>query len=241
MIVRKNKRNFDQLRKIQVKRQFLRYAQGSCLIEAGNTKIICAASMEKKVPIFLKGSGSGWIKAEYRMLPASVENRLPRDKVSGRIMEIQRLIGRSLRSVVDLEKLGERTIRVDCDVVQADGGTRTTSIVGGFIALVDCLAYLSKQNEISELPVRQFLAATSIGLCQGEYLLDLDYDEDSQAGVDLNVVMDSEGRFIELQGTAEGRPFSRKDLEAFLELAKKGIDEIIDYQRNLFKDILFGF
>ncbi len=236
--MRKNKRKVDQLRKIKVERRFIKHAEGSCLIEIGDTKVICTANFEKRVPFFLKGSGSGWIKGEYRMLPSSAEDRIPRDRISGRTMEIQRLIGRSLRSVVDLEQLGERTIWVDCDVIQADGGTRTTSIVGGFIALVDCLAYLHKNNEIDQIPVRHFLAATSIGLCKGKYLLDLDYQEDSQADVDLNVVMNSQGKFIEVQGTAESRAFSRKDLDTFLELAQKGIDELVDYQRNLFKDIL---
>lgn len=236
--MRKNKRKDDQLRRIKVERNFMKYAEGSCLIEMGGTKVICSANQEKRVPLFLKGSGSGWIKAEYRMLPSSAQNRIPRDKVSGRTMEIQRLIARSLRSVVDLRALGERTLQVDCDVIQADGGTRTTSIVGGFIALVDCLNHLYKKNEIKDMPVKHFLAATSIGLCGGKYLLDLDYNEDSQADVDLNVVMNSKGRFIEVQGTAESNSFSRKDLDAFLALAEKGIDEIIDYQRSLFKDIL---
>lgn len=234
------KRKFNQLRKINLQRGFIRYAQGSCLIEIGNTKVICTANQEKRVPLFLKNSGSGWVKAEYRMLPSSAQSRIPRDKISGRTMEIQRFIGRSLRSVVDLEKLGERTILVDCDVIQADGGTRTTSIVGGFIALVDCLEHLCRSNEIGKIPVRELLAAVSVGLCRGEYLLDLDYSQDSQADVDLNVVMNSGGQFIEVQGTAEGKTFSRKDLDVLLGLAEKGIAEIITYQRSLFKDILPG-
>ncbi len=236
--MRENGRKADQLRKIKVERKFIKYAQGSCLIQNGNTKVICAANIEKRVPFFLKGSDSGWIKAEYRMLPASTENRIPRDIVSGRTMEIQRLIARSLRSTIDLEKLGERTIRVDSDVIQADGGTRTSSIVGGFIALVDCLAYLYKNKEISQIPVKYFLGATSVGLCRGKYLLDLDYGEDSQADVDLNVVMNSNGKFIELQGTGENSTFSQKDLDKLLQLAKQGIEEIIDYQRSLFERIL---
>ncbi len=235
--MRKDKRKFDQLRKIKVQRRFIKYAEGSCLIEIGNTKVICAANLERRVPLFLKGAGTGWIKAEYRMLPFSTENRIPRDKISGRTMEIQRLIGRSLRSAVDLEELGEKTIRVDCDVIQADGGTRTTSIIGGFIALVDCLAYLYKKNEISKIPLRHLLAATSVGLCGGSHYLDLNYQEDSQADVDLNVVMNSEGNFIEVQGTAENKSFSRKNLDSFLDVAQKGIEEIFDYQRNIFKDL----
>jgi ribonuclease PH len=234
-MIRKN-RKADQLRDIKVERKFIKYAQGSCLIQKGNTKVICAASLEKKVPFFLKGSNSGWIKAEYRMLPASTENRIPRDRISGRTMEIQRLIARSLRSAIDLDGLGERTIRVDCDVIQADGGTRTTSIVGGFIALVDCLTYLYKREDINQMPVKYLLGATSVGLCKGEHLLDLDYREDSQADVDMNVVMNSKNDFIEIQGTGENSTFSQKDLSRLLQLAQKGIQEIIDYQKNLFKD-----
>ncbi|MCF7873431.1 MAG: ribonuclease PH [Candidatus Omnitrophica bacterium] len=236
--MRDNGRKPDQLRDIKVERKFIKYAQGSCLIQKGNTKVICAANLEKKVPFFLKGSNSGWIKAEYRMLPASTENRIPRDRISGRTMEIQRLIARSLRSAVDLDKLGEKTIRVDCDVIQADGGTRTTSIVGGFIALIDCLNCLNKRNEIDSIPINYLLGATSVGLSKDQYLLDLDYNEDSQADVDMNVVMNSEENFIEIQGTGENSTFSQKDLDALLKLAKKGIGEIINYQRNLFKDII---
>lgn len=234
--MREKGRKPDQLRDIKVERKFIKYAQGSCLIQKGNTKVICAASLEKRVPFFLKGSNSGWIKAEYRMLPASTENRIPRDKISGRTMEIQRLIARSLRSAVDLDKLGEKTIRVDCDVLQADGGTRTTSIIGGFIALVDCLTYLCKRKEIDQMPLNYLLGATSVGISEGQYLLDLDYKEDSRADVDMNVVMNSKEDFIEVQGTGENNTFSQKDLDALLQLAKKGIREIIDYQKNLFKD-----
>lgn len=234
--MREKGRKADQLRDIKVERKFIKYAQGSCLIQKGNTKVICAASLEKKVPFFLKGSNSGWIKAEYRMLPASTENRIPRDRISGRTMEIQRLIARSLRSAVDLDKLGEKTIRVDCDVIQADGGTRTTSIIGGFIALVDCLVYLCKRKEIDQIPLNYLLGATSVGISKGQHLLDLDYKEDSQADVDMNVVMNSKEDFIEVQGTGENSTFSQKDLDALLQLAKKGIREIIDFQKNLFKD-----
>lgn len=237
---RTDAREPDQLRRVNIKRKFLKYAQGSCLIEMGNTKIICAASVDKSVPLFLRNTGEGWLTAEYRMLPCSSATRIPRDKISGRTMEIQRLIGRSLRSIIDLKKLGERTIRIDCDVVQANGGTRTTSIIGGFIALVDCIQRLYKRNEIREICITDFLAATSVGLWQGIHLLDLTYLEDSQADVDMNVVMRGSGEFIEIQGTAEGASFSQKDLMSFLDLAKKGIKEIIDLERDMFKDILIG-
>lgn len=235
---RQDNRKPDELRKINVKRNFLKYAEGSCLIEMGSTRVICAASVERNVPLFLKNSGEGWLTSEYRMLPCATENRIPRDKISGRNMEIQRFIGRALRSVVDLKKIGERTIRVDCDVIQADGGTRTTSIIGGYIALVDCLNKLYKRGEISELCITDLLGAISVGTFQGVYFLDLTYEEDSQVEVDMNVVMKGSGEFIEVQGTAEHGSFSEKDLIAFLKLAKKGIKEIIDIERNLFKDIL---
>ncbi|MCF7907538.1 MAG: ribonuclease PH [Candidatus Omnitrophica bacterium] len=238
MIKRSDGRKPDQLRNINIKRKFLKYAEGSCLIEMGNTRIICAASVDKKVPFFLKNTGEGWLTAEYRMLPCSSEDRIQRDKISGRTMEIQRLIGRSLRSVVNLKRLGERTIRIDCDVIQADGGTRTASIVGGYIALVDCLNKLYNRKEIFELCITDLLAATSVGTWQGAHFLDLTYLEDSQADVDMNVVMKGSGEFIEVQGTAEKGSFSEKDLSSFLKLAKKGIEEIINLEKDLFKDIL---
>ena len=238
MIKRSDGRKPDQLRNINIKRKFLKYAEGSCLIEMGNTRIICAASVDKKVPFFLKNTGEGWLTAEYRMLPCSSEDRIQRDKISGRTMEIQRLIGRSLRSVVNLKRLGERTIRIDCDVIQADGGTRTASIVGGYIALVDCLNKLYNRKEIFELCITDLLAATSVGVWQGAHFLDLTYLEDSQADVDMNVVMKGSGEFIEVQGTAEKGSFSEKDLSSFLKLAKKGIEEIIEVEKDLFKDIL---
>jgi ribonuclease PH len=228
----------DQLRRLNIQRDFMKYAEGSCLIELGNTKVICTATVDKNVPLFLRNSGEGWVTAEYRMLPRCAQTRIQRDKVSGRTMEIQRLIGRSLRSVVDLKKLGERTIVIDCDVIQANGGTRTTSIVGGFIALVDCLNRLYNQKVIFELCVTGFLGAISVGSWQGIKMLDLTYLEDSQADVDMNIAMKSSGEFIEVQGTAEHGSFSQEDLNSFLELAKKGIEEIIDTERNLFKNIL---
>ncbi len=231
-------RGNDSLRRLNVKRNFIKYAEGSCLIELGNTRVICTATVDKNVPVFLRNSGEGWITAEYRMLPRATHTRTSRDKVSGRNMEIQRLIGRSLRSVINLKRIGERTIWVDCDVIQANGGTRTASIIGGFISVVDALHKLHKQELIRDICVDALLGAISVGLYQGEHLLDLTYIEDSGAEVDMNVVMKSTGEFIELQGTAEHGSFSQKDLASFLKLAKKGIEEIIDMQRDLFKDIL---
>ena len=236
--MRKDKRKLDQIRKIKVQRNFIKYAEGSCFIEAGNTKVICTASLEKNIPHFLKGSGSGWVTAEYRMLPRSTQMRNLRDRTSSRSYEIQRLIGRALRSVVNLKELGEKTIWIDCDVVCADGGTRTTSIVGGFIALVDCLNKIFKEGVIKTLPVNNFLGATSVGVWHNQYILDLTYEEDVEADVDMNIVMTGKGEFVEIQGTAEGKTFSRKDLDILLSLAEKGIEEIIDWERNLFKDIL---
>ena len=237
---RDGKRKNDQIRRLNIQRGFIKYAEGSCLVELGNTKIICTATVDKNVPMFLRNSGEGWITAEYRMLPRATHTRTPRDRVSGRNMEIQRLIGRCLRSVVDLKRIGERTIWIDCDVIQANGGTRTASIIGGFIALVDCLHKLYKQDLIKEVCVNSFLGAISVGLYQGEHILDLTYLEDSQAQVDMNVAMKSSGEFIEIQGTAENGSFSEKDLSAFLKLAKKGIEEVIDVERDLLKNILPG-
>ena len=237
---RDGKRKNDQIRRLNIQRGFIKYAEGSCLVELGNTKIICTATVDKNVPMFLRNTGEGWVTAEYRMLPRATHIRTPRDKISGRNMEIQRLIGRSLRSVIDLKRIGERTIRIDCDVIQANGGTRTASIIGGFIALVDGLNKLYKQDLIKEICVNSFLGAISVGLYQGEHILDLTYLEDSQAQVDMNVVMKSSGEFIELQGTAENGSFSEKDLSAFLKLAKKGIEEVIDIERELLKNILPG-
>jgi len=237
---RDGKRENNQTRRLNIERGFMKYAEGSCLIELGNTRVICTATADKYVPMFLRNSGEGWVTAEYRMLPRATHTRTMRDKVSGRNMEIQRLIGRSLRSVVDLKRIGERTIRIDCDVIQANGGTRTASVVGGFIALVDCLQKLYKQDLIKEICINSLLGAISVGLYKGEHVLDLTYLEDSQAEVDMNIVMKSNGEFIEIQGTAENGSFSGKDLSIFLELAKKGISEIIEVQRDLFKDILPG-
>lgn len=237
---RDGKRNNDQIRRLNIQRGFIKYAEGSCLIELGNTKVICTATADRNVPMFLRNSGEGWVTAEYSMLPRATHIRTSRNKISGRNMEIQRLIGRSLRSVVDLKRIGERTIWIDCDVIQANGGTRTASIIGGFIALVDCLHKLYKQDLIKEIYINSLLGAISVGLYQGEHILDLTYLEDSQADVDMNVVMKSSGEFIEIQGTAENGSFSEKDLSIFLKLAKKGIEEVIDIERNLLKDVLQG-
>jgi len=235
---RKDKRAFDQIRPVKIIRDYIKYAEGSCLMEMGLTRIVCTATVEESVPNFLKGTGSGWITAEYGMLPRSCVSRILRDKISGRNYEIQRLIGRSLRAVVDLTGLGERTIWVDCDVIQADGGTRTASITGGFVALVDALNKLKKEGKISKVPVKDFVAAISVGILNQELILDLTYEEDSQADVDMNVVMTASNEFIEIQGTSEKKTFNKEQMDKLLVLAKKGIFELIDIQRNLLKDII---
>ncbi len=231
-------RDFDKIRKVKITRDYLKFAEGSCLIELGNTRVICSASIEESVPPFLKGSGTGWVTAEYGMLPRSCSVRIPRGKDSGRTYEIQRLIGRSLRAVTDMKSFGERTIWIDCDVIQGDGGTRTASITGSFIALCDALHKLKKQGLISKIPIRDFVAATSVGMLGGNVLLDLVYEEDSKADVDMNIIMTSAGEFIEIQGTAERKTFSKEKMDKMLELAKKGILELIDIQRSFLKDIL---
>src|SRR6185295_5773558 len=212
---------------------FTMHAEGSVLIEVGRTKVICTASVEDRVPPFLRGSGKGWITAEYGMLPRATSTRTTREatagKVGGRTQEIQRLIGRSLRSVVTMTELGERTIWVDCDVIQADGGTRTASITGGFVAMVLALARLKEQGALKQIPVTDYVAATSVGVIAGTPMLDLAYDEDSRAEVDMNVVKTSDGRFIELQGTAETKPFDRAGLDALIALADSGTQTLIGY------------
>jgi ribonuclease PH len=228
----------DQLRKINIQRNFMKHAEGSCLIELGNTKVLCTATLDKNVPLFLRNSGTGWVTAEYGMLPRSTEIRIPREKNSGRTYEIQRLIGRSLRSVVDLKRIGERTIYIDCDVIQADGGTRVCSIIGGFISLADCLSKLYREGTIKEICITDYLGAVSVGMWKGKCILDLTFAEDSAADVDMNIVMKGCGDFIEVQGTSERLSFSQDDLNKMLELAKKGITEIIDLERNILKDIL---
>jgi len=227
----------DALRPVRITRNYIKHAEGSVFIEMGNTKVICTATVEDKVPPFLKGEERGWITAEYSMLPRSTRERTVREvakgRVGGRTHEIQRLIGRSLRSVVDLTALGERTIWLDCDVIQADGGTRTASITGSFVALVDALEYLREAEIISTLPVIDFLAAVSVGKVDGEIVLDLCFEEDSRAQVDMNVVMTGSGKIVEVQGTAEQYPFTRSELDIMLEYANKGIAELIAIQKQV--------
>ena len=237
-MIRTDGRGLDVLRKVRVTRKYLKHAEGSCLIEVGDTKVICSASLEESVPPFLRGRGTGWVTAEYGMLPRSCNQRIHRERGrAGRIYEIQRLVGRSLRSVVAMNELGERTIQLDCDVIQGDGGTRTASITGSFIALVDCLDTMRRRDMIERIPFTDFVAATSVGIVQGKPLLDLSYDEDSRAEVDLNVVMVGSGDFIEVQGTAEKKPFSKADLDGLLALAQKGITQLIAIQQELLKDV----
>lgn len=227
-------RNPDQLRKIKITKNFVKHAEGSCLIECGLTRVICTASVEENVPPFLKGKGTGWVTAEYGMLPRSTDTRMKREKTltSGRTLEIQRLIGRSLRGVIDLRQLGERSVKIDCDVIQADGGTRTASITGGFIALALALQKIKKQDLIDNVPLTDYVAAVSVGIYKGQPLLDLNYEEDSSADMDMNVVMVGGGKFVEVQGTAEKKPFSKKEMDQLLDLAGKGIRELISIQKK---------
>jgi ribonuclease PH len=238
---RSNGRASDQLRPVTITPRFLKHAEGSALIEVGDTKVVCSVSVEDRVPPFLKGKGEGWITSEYGMLPRATHTRVQREsskgRPSGRTHEIQRLIGRSLRAVVDLKGLGERTLWMDCDVIQADGGTRTASITGAFVALVEALRHLKRQGSILELPVTDFVAATSVGKVGGQIFLDLAYDEDSSAQVDMNVVKTGRGRFVEVQGTAEGTPFSDEELGELLAAADKGVKELIAIQKKVLGDI----
>lgn len=235
-MTRIDERNNDELRKVRITRNYIKHPQGSVLIEMGDTKVICTAMIEDRVPPFLKGAGTGWITAEYSMLPGSTITRKIREssrgKVEGRSQEIQRLIGRALRSVVILEDIGERTIWIDCDVIQADGGTRTASITGAFIALADALYNLYKEGSISYIPLRNFLSAVSVGIVNDEAVLDLCYEEDSNAKVDMNVVMTGNGDFVEIQGTGEESPFSLNDLNELIALAQKGNAELIRFQKE---------
>ena len=231
-------RGFDKIRKVNLTRNYIKYPEGSCLIELGNTRVICTASVEEVVPPFLRGSGTGWVTAEYGMLPRSCNTRISRGKDSGRTYEIQRLVGRSLRSVTEMRELGERTIWLDCDVIQGDGGTRTAAITGSFIALVDALAKIKKEGKISRVPIRDYVAATSVGILNNNLLLDLCYEEDSKAEVDMNVIMTGSGEFIEIQGTAERKPFSKEQMDKMLELAKKGIEELFIIQRSLLNSLI---
>lgn len=225
----------DQLRDVSIERNFTCHAEGSVLVSFGNTRVICTASIEPGVPRFMRGQGRGWITAEYGMLPRSTGSRMGREasrgKQGGRTVEIQRLIGRSLRAAVDMEKLGENTITIDCDVIQADGGTRTASITGACVALVDAFNHLQREKGLKEDPLRQMVAAVSVGIYQGVPVLDLDYPEDSAADTDLNVIMGETGGFIEVQGTAEGAPFARSELDGMLSLAEKGIEELVTLQK----------
>ncbi|MBV8656484.1 MAG: ribonuclease PH [Burkholderiales bacterium] len=234
--MRPSGRSAAQLRTVRITRHYTRHAEGSVLIEMGDTKVICTASVEESVPPFLKGKGEGWVTAEYGMLPRATHTRSKREaasgKQSGRTQEIQRLIGRSLRAVVDLKALGERQISIDCDVIQADGGTRCASITGAFVALSDAIAKLIADGKLSASPIRDHVAAVSVGIVEGLPVLDLDYPEDSGCDTDMNVVMTGAGGFVELQGTAEGTPFTREQMNALIGLAQNGIDELVAHQRR---------
>ena len=233
--MRADKRKNNEIREIEVNLNYIKHAEGSCLIEMGNTRVVCTATFEDKVPFFLKGTGGGWVTAEYGMLPRATGIRTYRDETreGGRVKEIQRLIGRSLRTVTDLRAFGESTMKIDCDVIQADGGTRAVSVIGGFIVLVEAFKKLRNQRIIHSLPIKDYLAAVSVGIIDGEKLLDLVYSEDSKAEVDMNVCMTGEDKIVEIQGTAEKEPFSSTDLDALLSLAKKGIGEIIEIEKEI--------
>jgi len=230
-------RKNDQIREINIKRNYISHLPGSVLIEVGKTRIICTANMEEKVPPFLRGKKKGWVTSEYDMIPMSSPQRIIRPqaigRINGRTHEIQRLIGRSLRACVDLDALGERTVWVDCDVIEADGGTRTASITGGFIALFDCLSSIVDKKIIPEMPIMAFVAAISVGIVNGQPMVDLCFKEDSNAEVDMNVVMNSKGDFIEVQATAESMSFSREELDKMLGLSEKAIQDIIDMQKKI--------
>ena len=234
--MRPSHRAADEPRSIRITRQFTKHAEGSVLVEFGDTRVICTASVEERAPLFLKGKGRGWVTAEYGMLPRATHTRASREasrgRQEGRTMEIQRLIGRALRAVVDLEALGERTITVDCDVIQADGGTRTAAITGGFVALADAVRHLISRKQIKKNPLHGQVASISVGIYRGEPVLDLDYAEDSEAETDMNVVMNDAGAFVELQGTAEGHAFRLEELQAMLNLARGGIEHLLRKQRE---------
>ena len=235
--MRPSKRSPDQLRQIKITRHYIKHAEGAVLVECGDTQVICTASIEEKIPPFLKGKNQGWLTAEYGMLPRSTGSRMKREaasgKQSGRTQEIQRLIGRSLRAIVDLSLLGERTIQIDCDVIQADGGTRTASITGAFVAVHDAVNSLLQKQLLQTSPIRDFVAAVSVGVYQGVPVLDLDYQEDSACDTDMNVVMTGSGGFVEIQGTAEGAPFTRAQMDAMMDLAQSGIRELIFAQKTV--------
>ena len=237
------KRSFDRgpsdLRPVRLRRKYTRHAEGSVLVEIGHTQVLCTASVEEKVPPFLKGKGQGWVTAEYGMLPRATNTRGSREaatgKQSGRTQEIQRLIGRSLRAVTDVAKMGERQVTIDCDVLQADGGTRCASITGALVALADAFTWMREQKLITENPLRDFVAAISVGIVEGKPVLDLDYAEDSTCGTDMNVVMTGAGHFVEVQGTAEGHPFTRDEMSKLLDLATQGISQLVFIQRTALK------
>jgi ribonuclease PH len=241
MLVRQDGRAPDELRPVRIERGYIEHAEGSVLIEVGKTRVVCTVTVEEKVPPFLKGKGEGWITAEYGMLPRATGQRTQREvtrgKQGGRTMEIQRLIGRSLRSVIDLKRMGERTLWVDCDVIQADGGTRTASITGAFVAMVDAMARLRAAGLIERIPVTDYLAATSVGIIGGVPMLDLAYEEDSRASVDFNLVMTGGGGIVEVQGTGEGGPFSRAQMDELMALAEGGIRRLIERQRESLGDL----
>ena len=237
--MRSFKRNDDELRPIDFRRQFTKHAEGSVLVISGETQVICNATIDETIPSFLKGKGQGWVTAEYGMLPRSTNTRMGREaargKQSGRTQEIQRLIGRSLRAIINLEKLGERTIHIDCDVIQADGGTRTASISGSYVALHDAIDYLLKEKKLAETPIIDSVAAISVGIMNDKALLDLDYAEDSKCDTDMNFVMTGSGDFVEIQGTAEGKPFSKKEMDELTKIAQKGIALITKKQFEALK------
>ena len=241
MFKRNSDRQWDELRPVSITNNYLRGVAGSVLVEFGNTKVICAASLDEKTAPFLKNTGKGWLTAEYSMLPMSTQTRSAREaargKLGGRTHEIQRLIGRSLRTVTDLKAFGERTIYIDCDVIQADGGTRTASITGAFVALVDLFKKMKQDGLVKVMPVSDFVSAISVGLIDGQAFLDLEYEEDSRADVDMNFVMTGAGLFIEVQGTAEHAPFSKEQMNAMTDLAARGIQKIIDRQKEIVGDL----
>jgi len=238
--MRPDGRTNNEMRTVNITRNFIETAEGSVLIEIGKTRVICTASMEEKVPAFLKDKNKGWVTAEYSMLPRATQIRTNREsamgRVSGRTHEIQRLIGRSLRSVVDLNVIGQRTFWIDCDVIRADGGTRTAAITGSFICLADAFQFAMKKGLIVKNPLRNYLAAISVGIVNNQSLLDLCYEEDSSAEVDMNIVMTGDGHMVEIQGTAEGAPFSVKDLDKLIKLAQEGIDRLVSIQKDILRD-----
>jgi ribonuclease PH len=237
--MRPSKRAPDQMREIKITRNYTKHAEGSVLVEFGDTRVICTASVEERLPPWLRGQGKGWVTAEYGMLPRSTGSRMGREaargKQGGRTMEIQRLIGRSLRAAIDLKALGENQITVDCDVIQADGGTRTASITGGYVALCDAINHLMEKGAVKKSPMVAQIASVSVGVYNGTPVLDLDYDEDSSAETDMNVVMNGEGQFIEVQGTAEEAPFSLEEMQQMLALAQQGISNLIAHQSEVLK------